>query len=581
MKKLLFILTISFLALEAGYPQTYVSGGIYSNTVWTLANSPYVVTDTVVVFPGVTLTIEPGVTVKFDNNVVLEIRQAKIIAQGTVTDSITFTSNSSSPTPGIWDEIFLNNCTSTINFNYCNFQYAAIGINNHYTTGTGIVIIKNSSFRNNNTGLSGYCYFSIESCNFYNNYVGANPYYSKRIKNCNFLNNTDYGCHVGYSDSISNCIFNSNNEGLYMDYGYYTKIVNCKAFFNTLYGFDILVASSSGSVNLIGCNASFNQDGIMISGKGKIVNCIADSNNISGITKSGIDTINNCEIKYNRIGILHYTGNNCIITKNIIEENIIGIKLFDVGNTISCNKICNNTNYDFCDSIISGSNINITNNYWCTTDSTIIASHIYDGYDNINLSLAHFIPIDTVQCYLFPCSANFNLYPDTAILHQYWAVNLASGVPPLTYLWSWGDGTTDTIALPSHTYSTAGYYNICLTITDSAGCTHTYCDSSYLSKNIDAMVYVNVILPTGITESSLNKSFLIYPNPASDYLTLKFAQNTSKAEIKIYNLLGELKSTSRKSSTESVIDISDLSNGVYIIEVATEKNITRQKFIKQ
>jgi parallel beta-helix repeat protein len=74
---------------------------------------------------------------------------------------------------------------------------------------------------------------------------------------------------------------------------------------------------------------------------------------------------------------------------------------------------------------------------------------------------------------------------------------------------------------------------------------------------------------------------LIFPNPAFDHLTLKFAQNTSKAEIKIYNLLGELKSTSRKSSTESTIDISDLANGVYIIEVTTERNIMRQKFIKQ
>ena len=130
----------------------------------------------------------------------------------------------------------------------------------------------------------------------------------------------------------------------------------------------------------------------------------------------------------------------------------------------------------------------------------------------------------------------FYLYPDTAILHNYLAENMASGVPPITYLWSWGDGTTDTIALPSHTYGTSGFYTICLTITDSTGCSSMYCDSSYLSKNSDAMVYVNVIAQTGITVCSINKSFLIYPNPASDYLTLKFAQNISKAEIKIYNL---------------------------------------------
>src|SRR5258708_368982 len=107
--------------------QTNVSGGIYSNTTWTLANSPYIVTDTVVVFPGVTLTIQPGVVVKFDDNKRLEIRQAILIANGTSTDSITFTSNSSSPHAGSWGEIYLNNDTLS-QFNYCNFHYANFGV---------------------------------------------------------------------------------------------------------------------------------------------------------------------------------------------------------------------------------------------------------------------------------------------------------------------------------------------------------------------------------------------------------------------------------------------------------------------
>src|ERR1035438_4422071 len=101
MKKL--ILLIAFISLVSfTVAQTNVSGGIYSNTTWTLNNSPYIVTDTVVVFPGVTLTIEAGVTVKFADGMYIEIRQANLIAIGTALDSITFTSNSSSPSPGIW-----------------------------------------------------------------------------------------------------------------------------------------------------------------------------------------------------------------------------------------------------------------------------------------------------------------------------------------------------------------------------------------------------------------------------------------------------------------------------------------------
>src|SRR5438105_14890689 len=101
MKRLYPLVFFLFLAVFSN-AQTNVSGGIFSNTTWTLANSPYIVVDTVVVFPGVTLTIEPGVVVKFANNKRLEIRQATLVAIGTVTDSITFTSNSLTPNPGIW-----------------------------------------------------------------------------------------------------------------------------------------------------------------------------------------------------------------------------------------------------------------------------------------------------------------------------------------------------------------------------------------------------------------------------------------------------------------------------------------------
>src|SRR5436190_20852365 len=94
------VILIAAISLSVN-AQTNVSGGIYANTTWTKANSPYIVVDTVVVFPGVTLTIEPGVVVKFNANKYMEVRQANIFAEGTITDSITFTSNVVSPVPGM------------------------------------------------------------------------------------------------------------------------------------------------------------------------------------------------------------------------------------------------------------------------------------------------------------------------------------------------------------------------------------------------------------------------------------------------------------------------------------------------
>src|SRR5690349_2872460 len=98
--------------------QTNISGGVYTNTTWTFVNSPYIVVDTVVVFPGVTLTIEPGVEIRFADSTILDVRQGNLIAEGTQTDSIIFTSNSNNPVPGVWHGIYLHECPYS-SFNFC------------------------------------------------------------------------------------------------------------------------------------------------------------------------------------------------------------------------------------------------------------------------------------------------------------------------------------------------------------------------------------------------------------------------------------------------------------------------------
>jgi hypothetical protein len=158
-----------------------------------------------------------------------------------------------------------------------------------------------------------------------------------------------------------------------------------------------------GSGNIIyDCVANANQYGINVIGNNKVMNCIADSNIVSGIILANTDSLINCTMRNNGIGLHSYAslGGGSIITKNIIENNNIGIKLEGYADSIYCNRICNSSSYDLYYNVLFGSNSIVANNDWCTIDSISTSAVIFDGYDDVNLGLVSFLPIDTLQCYL-------------------------------------------------------------------------------------------------------------------------------------------------------------------------------------
>src|SRR5262249_28239849 len=130
--------------------------------------------------------------------------------------------------------------------------------------------------------------------------------------------------------------------------------------------------------------------------------------------------------------------------------------------------------------------------------------------------------ISRLQCCSAACSSDFYLVPDTTTAHHYWGISQSTGTPPLSYIWSWGDGTYDSIAYPSHTYATAGYYTICLSIEDSTGCFDSICIPYSIQKLSaeNTIVKVDIVdsisgAPTSVQHASLLQSVSIFPNPAS------------------------------------------------------------------
>jgi len=87
---------------------TDVGGPITQDTTWTALGSPYIATSSVVVMPGVTLTIEPGVEVRFNAHRALVVN-GTLDARGIEAQPIVFTANTDDPEPGYWGYIQFGN----------------------------------------------------------------------------------------------------------------------------------------------------------------------------------------------------------------------------------------------------------------------------------------------------------------------------------------------------------------------------------------------------------------------------------------------------------------------------------------
>ena len=112
----------------AGGP-TYVSGTISSDTTWSAGESPFIVDGSVAVSIGATLTVQPGVEVRFQSGASLDV-QGHIVAIGSSSKPILLTSAQAAPVPGDWHGITSapSSAEAHVTFDHVTVQYAEIGV---------------------------------------------------------------------------------------------------------------------------------------------------------------------------------------------------------------------------------------------------------------------------------------------------------------------------------------------------------------------------------------------------------------------------------------------------------------------
>ena len=367
MKIIISTIVFTFISIFT-FAQTNVSGGIYQNTTWTLSGSPYVVNSSIVVFPGKTLTIEPGVEIQINNqnnsNIYIETR-GTINCVGTDAQPIKIHALYDTLSTVAWQGFV---CTSSqggvLNADRIEISNAYFPLS--YETIPATLSYTNSKFIR--------CFQAVT--------VGTNL----NLSGCEFIDN-EVGVYGWANFNINNCLFKDNTTSLYI-YASAFAMSNC-SFIDNQIGASFL-ANAVDSIVIANCEFLNNGLALNYPNNGRVENCEFSDNG------TAVQAAYNCEIQnntffYNILAIEATVDAN--IHNNQINNNAEGIIISNVtliqdSPSIYDNEICGNTYYNVNNN--TNMNYSLFSNCFCDLDSAQIEAYLIDGYDDITKGLINY-----------------------------------------------------------------------------------------------------------------------------------------------------------------------------------------------
>jgi hypothetical protein len=445
--ELLFILlTVAFsifsFANRTLFPAanaTYVEDPIMQDTIWTRVDSPFVVSQDITVYPNATLTIEPGVEVKFGGNFSLVI-SGRLYANGTE-KMITFTSNEGQPEVGDWKAIRFNGLEESALIG-CFIAYAEDGI-----------FVENGNVKLENSAIS-LCQNGITVAD------GKLTVDSSSVSLCH-----QNGISITNSEStVQNTLITENQQNGISITGNGQITIQTNTVLANGNGI-LLTGNENSSVNISQNIISANkQDGICIDANNTdatIVNNIVSSNDNAGFhvssTKSTYITDNS--VSFNKIGILYDDGDHKA-DFNDIYSNEMGMN------------------------VLMSATVNAEYNYWGDKSGPYHESLNPNGRgnpvggDGVNLDFIFFLtkPIGIIN---IPPTAT--LLTDKILTRpnedvMFFAANSFDSDGRIDrYFFDFGDGSNSswtTLSIFTHKYSSLGTYDATLTVMDDYGVTN-------------------------------------------------------------------------------------------------------------
>lgn len=240
-------------------------GHIQTDTTWTVTESPYLIEDDLIIDPGVILTIEPGVEVRFAsiNTDGGESNRAELMVYGTLRAigdldyPIRFTSETEIVDMGSWGGIYLYEAGSQLSYVQIDRATTALVIMkeatvewskiiNNLQTGVQVAETANvnligNEFTYNRVGLFLSGIGTVQENRFQSNNYGMLVQGVKNLvlKSNSFESNT-YGIYleqIGAGNKILNNSISGNDYGIYQDSGHSLVVNYCDIYNNELYDF--------------------------------------------------------------------------------------------------------------------------------------------------------------------------------------------------------------------------------------------------------------------------------------------------------------------------------------------------------
>jgi parallel beta-helix repeat protein len=375
-----------------------------------------------------------------------------------------------------------------------------------------------SGFTLTNSGSNQYdCGIDLQAdhTNIVDNKIISNNYYTICLRGSNYNNiignflseggdggidvryNSDYNIISGntlnqdYIIVDNNCENNTISEnicyssGIYVSMGDWNKILN-----NTIY--NKYIAVNNANNNIVAGNTIYpNEEYNAIELWGSQYSLVYDNVIMGGVICWGIlcfydscyNVITNNDIINNEIGIhvYYYSYNNIIAYNNLISNSEYGIKISypndpSENNTIYHNNFIDNTwnGYDACDNYWYNTSLN-EGNYWDDYDGNDSNG---DGIGDTSYSIhggteKDFYPL------MYPWGeqrpvANYTYFEE----YGGFVFNASSSYDRdgevVSFEWDFGDGTTDSGMVVSHSYNSSGQFDVLLTVTDDEGYTGSF-----------------------------------------------------------------------------------------------------------